>query len=266
MMIFRGIIMKKKNGFTLIELLVVISIIALLVSILMPALSRAREAAKKTVCSSNMHQNGLTLQMYASENNDKLPETTDAQVGSWPFDIPVPLAKLIRKENGGTIDTLFCPSHKRNAPTLKTLDEYAASHGSDANDTGWYITDYFWFANWGNANRKTWIYSQSPYKGKKMYVSKITAKMASGHPLAADLVWTQEGALMPVEDLEDFYNIRGADILGIVPSNHLSGQKAKGGNVMFLDSHVNWTDFSEMHNHYSGWAPSGTGGSTRLFW
>ena len=55
------------GGFTLIELLVVISIIALLVSILMPALGAARFQAKVVVCKSNFHQWGLTSRLYAED-------------------------------------------------------------------------------------------------------------------------------------------------------------------------------------------------------
>ncbi len=59
----------KRKGFTLIELLVVISIIALLVSILMPALSKARESAKASVCLSNLHQWALAFGMYTADND-----------------------------------------------------------------------------------------------------------------------------------------------------------------------------------------------------
>jgi prepilin-type N-terminal cleavage/methylation domain-containing protein len=56
------------RAFTLIEILVVVAIIALLVAILLPSLSRARENARAAVCSSNGHQMGLALQMYTSVN------------------------------------------------------------------------------------------------------------------------------------------------------------------------------------------------------
>ena len=60
-------------GFTLVELLVVIGIIGVLVSILMPTLSRARRAAINTQCLSNLRDMGHSLQMYANEYKDKVP-------------------------------------------------------------------------------------------------------------------------------------------------------------------------------------------------
>ncbi len=65
--------MRKKNGFTLIELLVVVAIIAVLVALLLPAISRARDLAKIAVCRSNLQQFGRAFQFYAQENQDMLP-------------------------------------------------------------------------------------------------------------------------------------------------------------------------------------------------
>ncbi len=67
-----------KKAFTLIELLVVISIIALLISILLPSLSRARELARRTVCLANMRHTGLAIQMYANANNEHYPSSSCA--------------------------------------------------------------------------------------------------------------------------------------------------------------------------------------------
>ena len=64
--------MKRNEGFTLIELLVVISIIALLVSILMPALGRAKEQAKRTVCATNLHSTYVGLTAYAGDYDDRI--------------------------------------------------------------------------------------------------------------------------------------------------------------------------------------------------
>jgi prepilin-type N-terminal cleavage/methylation domain-containing protein len=61
------------HGFTLVELLVVIGIISILISILLPSLARAREAAKKTQCLSNLRQMGDIFRIYAAQNKDVMP-------------------------------------------------------------------------------------------------------------------------------------------------------------------------------------------------
>lgn len=62
-----------RKGFTLIELLVVVAIIVTLIAILLPALNRAREQAKATVCLSKVRQIGLAMQLYTEENNGFYP-------------------------------------------------------------------------------------------------------------------------------------------------------------------------------------------------
>ena len=60
-----------RRGFSLIELLIVIAIIALLVGILLPAVSRIRESGRSTVCLANLQQWGYVYQMYLSANHGK---------------------------------------------------------------------------------------------------------------------------------------------------------------------------------------------------
>jgi prepilin-type N-terminal cleavage/methylation domain-containing protein/prepilin-type processing-associated H-X9-DG protein len=87
----------RKKGFTLIELLVVIAIIAILAAILLPALARAREAARRAACQNNLKQFGIVFKMYAGEAGDMWPgryvqynKEAVASRGLWSsFDAPL---------------------------------------------------------------------------------------------------------------------------------------------------------------------------------
>ncbi|MFI4911823.1 MAG: type II secretion system protein [Sedimentisphaeraceae bacterium JB056] len=121
----------KKRGFTLIELLVVISIIALLMAIMMPALSKVKESSRRTVCLSNCRQWNIAASTYAAANDDYYPARFGNIAGrkydySWPFqyykvksggsDVYCDLIGSFLKPYLSGPEAFFCPSVPKNAP------------------------------------------------------------------------------------------------------------------------------------------------------
>lgn len=106
----------RRKGFTLIELLVVISIIALLMGILMPALNRARKQARDVCCLSNLKQLGIALQMYAQEYDDFIPRALDNRQARWILVFMPFLGEEYRDaDDYREVDIYQCPSFPRTS-------------------------------------------------------------------------------------------------------------------------------------------------------
>ena len=133
-----------RRGFTLIELLVVISIIALLIGILLPALGAARDSARTLACLSNTRQLGIALYTYATDHDARFP-TSDGSVpedgtGSTEWHDLGRIGQYLPQENavGGTGDpdnsfggTVFvCPADLPGAERCYGMNAYANPTGA----------------------------------------------------------------------------------------------------------------------------------------
>jgi prepilin-type N-terminal cleavage/methylation domain-containing protein len=116
-----------RPAFTLIELLVVIAILAIFSALMLPTFASAREKGLRTACLSNLRQMGIAIQVYASDNDGKIPYGPQAPPFTSPFDLypstgaptslislgngaPVGLGLLLKEHLCNQPKALFCPS------------------------------------------------------------------------------------------------------------------------------------------------------------
>ena len=273
-----------RKAFTLIELLVVISIIAVLMSILMPALGKVKEQAKKVVCSSSMHQLGLSLATYGGDNKGKYPGGVPD--GMYPHNYMSPKPSPAKEEaeksmahialiKNGYLDPvyLFCPAAKaRNQLNYDDLLEHQELYYPGANcytrtlnpddiiiDAGWGMGYPYWvgYKAFSSNGSKFGILTSSEEKCRKLEKAIAANANSRGDRVAmTDLILTADPiGNAPWENPKDNYWTEGSqENNGVARGecNHITKGYAAGGNVLYNDGSSVWQDIKSMAKEKEG--------------
>lgn len=203
------------RAFTLIELLVVISIIALLIALLLPALGRARWQAVLTQCSVNLQQWGVAYTSYATDNNGRFP-SFQASGGHNPLDIAQEHYETMSFDYGMTHEQFFCPEHP---------DEYKTEQWMKAGAGKTYYIGYAVFIPRPGSGGQIFPFSNTDADGKEI------AQGPSG-----------------LDDTEHFDNAVMTDSLIVFPlgttwadewgNGHDYSGEPESINLLYADGHV----------------------------
>jgi prepilin-type N-terminal cleavage/methylation domain-containing protein len=258
------------HGFTLVELLVVISIIALLLSIMMPALQKARESAVRVKCTANLHEQGLALSAYGAAYN-KFPPAVGS--GAWPFGgmgylLPAPdpgpptgmwypagQAVLLKEKFLSDPKILYCPGARKYAMSYEggfvVNQKNLASNPWWPNDLNYarLWIGYPYWVSWvprGPAGIST---DYSPQKDVAQLKLISQGPTSRGDTVAiSDLTITLDnssGTSLATVETSGFWvnHVKNGGVLG---GFNISGGKVSGANVLYNDGSAKWVPFSDM--------------------
>jgi prepilin-type N-terminal cleavage/methylation domain-containing protein/prepilin-type processing-associated H-X9-DG protein len=220
----------RKAAFTLVELLVVIGIIALLISILMPALSKARKQALNANCMSNLRSIGQGLQIYASENKGKFP--AHAGGGWWLWDVTVGTRDAMLKY-GFNRKILYCPTYPEQ--DVDGLWNYASDYS---------VLGYFFLIQRIAGQPNMPPLDLTPTQKKNYQPTAIALRdPQTGMASAAETELVTDGTL----SANGNFWVKGGYQYPHLTSHMGKYGKPEGGNILFMDGHVDWRGFKDMY-------------------
>jgi prepilin-type N-terminal cleavage/methylation domain-containing protein/prepilin-type processing-associated H-X9-DG protein len=247
----------RKKAFTLIELLVVIAIIAVLMSILMPALRRVREQARVQSCASRIRQHVLAMSMYADDNETKLP--LPQMAGNWMWDVACSTVNYMLN-TGLTRKMFYCPS---NSSQQKNPDHFWGFNGEwdgkqfvNVQTTDFIVSGYCYVLELASTTKRSPIktYHNDGDFGNKIWCKTTMEKNPGQRELVIDSTLGQTDAAAKHGYDFGVITVGGSWGVGIEDkTSHLkTDEEPQGGNIGFLDGHVEWRHWDKMKNRYGG--------------